>query len=128
MSQPNIRAEVSFLQAEANNLGVLLEYGKAAWEADNIQQQVLLDQARKELEQAQSELVAASEARARKAEIFDRELSLVETDLFSYVRNNEKTLVGLKRLERQARGTYEEHFKGKEVREVDRLAENLLTQ
>jgi hypothetical protein len=107
---------------------LLSEYGAAAWEEDieaaTANLVVLQEELAKE-KQALEQLVMAREAKRAKHE---KDLGIATTDLFNYLRNNEKTLIQVKLLERRAKDMYMQlKAEGRTNAEIDRLADSLLT-
>lgn len=120
-------SQVSYLEGELANLSILIEYGKEAWAADIANQEILLQQATRQLHVAESELAVLKSK--HESSNFEKELRLVETDLFNYIRNNEKTLIGLKRAERTAFDMYTHCVNTNTATEsISQTARNLLTE
>jgi hypothetical protein len=114
--------------SETSTLSLLSEYGTAAWEEDIEAATANLTVLQEELaeeKQALEQLVMAREAKRAKHE---KDLGIATTDLFNYLRNNEKTLIQGKLLERRAKDMYMQlKAEGRTNPEIDRVADSLLT-
>ena len=124
----DVRAQAVSLESEINNVALLTEFGKAAWEEDIAAASATLAALRQELEvvrSSQQQLVHARQVRDAK---LDKEVAILEKDLFSYIRNNEKTAIQVKVIEARAKLVYNQvKASGKTTSEIERLAEALLT-
>jgi hypothetical protein len=115
-------------EQERENLELLIDHCPAAWEEDLASARNILDQLRDQLAKETGELERIVTDRHNKQTKYDRELNLVTTDLFNYMRNNEKTLVQVKLLEKRAKVAFEAlKADNKSTPELERQASNLLT-
>ena len=124
----DVRARAMAHPSETSTLTLLADYGKAAWEEDIEAASANLRLLQEELsleKQSLEQLVLAREAKQAKHE---KDLRIITTDLFNYIKNNEKTLVQAKLLERRAMEMYSQlKAEGRTTAEIDRLAQSLLT-
>lgn len=125
----DVRATYMHQQSDLDNLELMVEYGQAAWEEDLVVPRYDLECMRAELASEKLGLDNLTMDRQTKQAQYDKEINLVTTDLFNYIRNNEKTLIQVKVLEKRAKTVYETlKAQGKVTPELERLASSLLTE
>ena len=126
--QQDVRVRYMSQEQERENLELLIEHCPAAWEEDISSARIVLDQLKEQLAKETAELERIVTDRQSKQTKYDRELNLVTTDLFNYMRNNEKTLIQVKLLEKRAKVAFEAlKADNKTTPELERQASNLLT-
>ena len=109
-------------------LQLLIDYGKPAWEEDIEGASACLGQLREELEAGKQQLEQLVNTRTSKIQKNDKELLIATTDFFNYLRNNEKTLVQVKILEKRAKQMFEElKAAGKTNPDIEKQASLLLS-
>jgi reverse gyrase len=99
----NKRYEIESVESEINNLYLLNEYGRSAWAEDNNVSRMILDSLHKEQAALQSTLQQLEAQRALKEEKVDKQLAVIERDLFNYIQNSGRTLAQIRTLEKRAR-------------------------
>jgi reverse gyrase len=99
----NKRYEIESVESEINNLYLLNEYGRSAWAEDNNVSRMILDSLHKEQAALQSTLQQLEAQRVLKEEKVDKQLAVIEKDLFNYIQNSGRTLVQIRTLEKRAR-------------------------
>ena len=104
-SMDNRAASVSMDMA-SSNLALLQEYGKEAWDKDIAVASGVLELLRSQLEEETRIVDELKTARARRLLKQEKEIQILENDLFRYIRNNEKTLIQVKVLEKRAKDLY----------------------
>ena len=125
----DVRARFMHQQSDLENLELLVEYGQAAWEEDLVVPRYDVERMRAQLASEKSDLDNLTMDREAKQAKYDKELNLVTTDLFNYMRNNEKTLIQVKVLEKRVKTAYDTmKAQGKLTPEMERLAASLLTE
>jgi reverse gyrase len=102
-SAMNKRYEIESVESEINNLYLLNEYGRSAWAEDNNVSRMILDSLHKEQAALQSTLQQLEAQRVLKEEKVDKQLAVIEKDLFNYIQNSGRTLVQIRTLEKRAR-------------------------
>lgn len=100
------RAESMTQESVIENLDVLIEYGHSAFEEDIASALANLGILKEQLNAGKAQLEQLVNNRDRARQKYEKDLSLASTDLFNYLRNNEKTLIQVKLLEQRAREQY----------------------
>lgn len=101
------RAVSVSMDMASSNLALLQKYGKEAWDKDIAVASGVLDLLRLQLEEETRIVEELRIARARRLLKHEKEIQILENDLFRYIRNNEKTLIQVKALEKRAKDLYE---------------------
>jgi len=119
----DVRAVSESTEKAMKNLSLLQQYGKQAWEMDLAHASAELALLQKQLDEERrivDGMHANREARMAKQA---KEIRILETDLFNYIRNNGKTLVQVKKLEKRAKELIET---GPLTADQARIAETLV--
>jgi hypothetical protein len=107
MSQdPRIAAMTQ--DSEIENIEILIEYGHGAFEEDIASASANLALLQEQLAAAKQELEQLVNNRDRARAKYEKDLSIATTDLFNYLRNNEKTLIQVKMMEKRVKDRYAE--------------------
>jgi hypothetical protein len=108
MSQPSeswldSRSRIVAIESEIENLKLVLEFGESAWANDSSFYHQVVAHLETKLRNTQNELNVAESDLAKDEQKFEKDLSVVERDLFSYLKNNSKVADQVRVLETKAK-------------------------
>jgi hypothetical protein len=114
-------------ESEIENLKLLEEFGKQAWDEDLWVYSEVLKQLREKHKSLEEQLANIETSIKISEQKFDKELLVAEKDLFNYIRNNKRVVGQIQEMETKAKDLYNDICElGMNTLEIEKLASSLL--